>query len=513
MVRIPYPAESGSNELHNDADGLARFANRIRAVGQNLAPPPPAPPIAHGELTEPPGFAGELARFIYHAAPRPVPQVAVVAALGLLAGVLGRQWTVSSTGLNIYMVLVARSAIGKEAMHQGIGKLLSAVRAHYPPADDFVSFDDFASGPALTKELLGRVSFVNVVGEIGHKFSAMAADKEPAIRSLRRQITNLYAKSGPDAVAGGVAYSNRENNAQITVSVAYSLIGETTPARFYESLTSDMMQDGLLSRFTVVEYTGDRPDKNPNPLQHPGERVVRHLQNMMQQSHSLRMNNQFQPVQYGAGAEAFLDQFENECDQHIRAAGDDEAQRQMWNRAHLKTLRVAALLAAADNPFNPVMSLDHASWASELTRRDIHVFSKRLLSGEIGDGTDDGRERKLLQLCREYLVMRPEEVPEYAKPFEALRRRAIIARKYLQLKTQRLAAFEKHPRGHRMALDTAIQTAIDNGHFMPLDKTRLSESFGFGGKAYAMVQAEQFRTLVAQEGNWYDQVLAMRDTN
>lgn len=511
MVRIPYPAGSGSNDLHSDADGVARLANAVRAVAQTVPPPPPAPPIRDGELREPPGFAGELARFIYHAAPRPVPQVAVVAALGLLAGICGRQWTISSTGLNIYLVLVARSAIGKEAMHQGIGKLLSAVRAHYPPADDFVSFDDFASGPALTKELLGRVCFVNVVGEIGHKFSAMAADKEPAVRTLRRQITNLYTKSGPDSVAGGVAYSNRENNAQITVSVAYSLIGETTPARFYESLTSDMMQDGLLSRFTVVEYTGDRPDKNPNPLQQPRDQLVRHLQNMMQQSHSLRMNNQFQPVQYGPGAAAFLDDFERECDDRIREAGDDEAQRQMWNRAHLKTLRVAALLAVADNPFDPIMSIDHALWASELTRRDIQVFSKRLLSGEIGDGTDDGRERKLLQLCREYLVMRPEEVPAYAKPFEALRRRAIITRKYLQLRTQRLAAFEKHPRGHKVALDTALQTGIDNGHFMPMDKTRMNDSFGFGGKAYAMVQAEQFRTLEAQDGNFYDQVLQAMD--
>lgn len=514
MVTIPSRSESGSNDLHFDAsahltaDETAKLAAMVRSAAQKLPPPPPPPTAPAGSfISPPPGFAGEVAGFIYNAAPRPVPEVAVVAALGLLAGICGRQWTISGTGLNLYMVLVARSGIGKEAMHLGISKLLEATRLQCREADSFVCFDDFASGPALTKELLNRDCFVNVVGEIGHKFSAMAADKDPSIRTLRRQITNLYAKSGPGTVAGGIAYSNRENNVQLAASVAYSLIGETTPARFYESLTSDMMQDGLLSRFSVLEYLGDRPDKNTQPLTRPDERLAQRLAYMMQHALTLRTNNAFQPVNYGPDAEQLMEDFECECDHSIRAAGDDEAQRQMWNRAHLKTLRLAALLAVADNPFNPVLTFDHGAWAVELTRRDIQVFSKRLQSGEIGDGTDDGRERKLLDLCREYVVMRPEEVPGYGKPFEALRLRGLVPRKYLQIRTQRLASFEKHPRGHKVALDTALQTAVDNGHLAVRDKLKMIEDFGFHGKVYSVMQGEQFRTVVAQDGNWTDRVL------
>jgi hypothetical protein len=513
---IPNRSDSGTNDLHFDAsanpEGVAALAASVRAYAQTVSPAPPVPPAPPlpppapegSVITQPPGFAGEIAAFIYNAAHRPVPEVAVVATLGLLAGICGRQWCLPGTGLNLYLVLVARSAIGKEAMHLGVSKLVRACRRRFDKADQFVSFDDFASGQALIKGCIAQPSFVNVVGEIGHKFTAMALDREPAIKTLRSQMTKLYTKSGPDGIAGGIAYSNQENSVSAGFSIAYSVMGETTPGTFYESLTSDMMRDGFLSRFNVIEYTGDRPEKNPAPLEQPSAALVQQLASIMEQAHALMLKDMAQPVSWTAEAGAMMEAFDLECDHKIREAGDDEAQRQMWNRAHLKTLRIAGLLAVADNYLNPTITAAHFSWAMDLTRRDIAVFSKRLQSGDIGEGTDDGRERKLLQLCQQYLLMRPDEVPGYGKAFEEMRKRAVIPRKYLQLRTQRLAAFEKYPRGQKAALDIAIQTAIENGHLREAPKDRLQDDFGFGGKAYLMLQGEQFRTILP---DWWDRVL------
>jgi hypothetical protein len=486
-------------------DETAKLAASIRSYAQSLPPPPP-PPLSGTALALPPGVAGEIAQFIYASAQRPVSEVAIVAALGLLAGICGRQWCLPGTGLNIYVVLVARSAIGKEAMHLGVSKLVRACRP-FAKADQFVSFDDFASGQALIKGCITQPSFVNVVGEIGHKFQAMAEGKDPAMKTLRRTMTNLYSKSGPDGMAGGIAYSNQENSVSAAFSIAYSVMGETTPARFYESITNDVLADGFLSRFSVIEYDGDRPHRNPNPLERPSDALVQRLANLIQQAHLLMEKDVAQPVARTPEATALMDAFDLECDSRIREAGDDEAQRQMWNRAHLKTLRIAGLLAVADNYLNPTISAHHAAWAMDLTRRDIQVFSKRLQSGEIGEGSDDGRERKLLGLCREYLAMRPDEVPGYAKPFEELRKRGFVTRKYLQIRTQRLAAFEKHPRGHKIALDSALQTAVDNGHLMLRDKLKMVEDFNFHGRVYAVMQLEEFRTVAAPDKYWLDAVL------
>lgn len=492
--------QQGLNALDvlRDVRTAQKQAARVRAIVDGGRPvaanvPPVTPPGS--SLAFPPGFAGALAQFIYQAAPRPVAEVAVVGALGLLAGVCGREWCIPGSGLNIYVVLIARSAIGKEAMHQGISKLVAAARAQFPGAGEFVCFDDFASGPALVKYLINAPCSVNVAGEIGHKFSAMANDKETAMRSLRRTMTNLYSKSGRDNVAGGIVYSNAESSVASTEGVAYSLIGESTPGTFFESITRGMMEDGFMSRFNVVEYTGDRPDKNPGRVDVPDPAIVAHLVALMTQAHTLRHRNLFQDVAFSPAAAVVLSDFERECDAAIRAAGDDESRRQMWNRAHLKVLRIAALLAVGDNHLHPSVRDDHAAWAISLVRADVAVFGKRIGNGDVGDGSDDGREGRIIELCRDYIQMKPEEVPNYAKKWESARAAGVVPRSYLQMKTQRLSAFEKHPRGHKFALDTALQTAIDNGRLFVMSPATAASShkLSFQGKLYGVLDLTSHR--------------------
>ena len=249
-------AQATQLQQQTQAERRADFARQLeeRRIADG-----PAPSI-QGVLRAPPGFVGALAQFIYQQAPRPVAEVAIVGALGLMAGIAGRDWSISGTGLNLYAVLVARSGIGKEAMHTGIGKVITAAMVKCPEVGTAVDFSDYASGPALIKAICQNPAFVNVAGEIGHKFLEMAEDKGGSpMRSYRKVLTDLYAKSGPGAVAGGISYSNQDCNVASVVGAAYSLIGETTPSKFYNSLTPSMMEDGFLSRFLshrIVLATG-----------------------------------------------------------------------------------------------------------------------------------------------------------------------------------------------------------------------------------------------------------------
>lgn len=456
------------------------------APAEHVTAPRPAP-IREGALPMPPGFVGALADFIYQQAPRPVVEVAIVGALGLMAGIAGRAWHIPKSGLNLYIVLVARSAIGKEAMHSGIDALTAAAAPQFPYARNFADPSDFASGPALTKSCLANPSFVNVAGEIGHKFMAMKADKEGSMRTLRKQLTTLYSKSGPGSVAGGIIYSNAENNVASTEGVAFSMIGETTPGTFYESVTDDMMRDGFMSRFCVVEYDGDRPDKNEAPATAPSQAVVDHLVRIMSHAHDAIKRECFQLVAFNTEARTFLDRFGDECDGAIRAAGEDETQRQLWSRAELKALRIAALLAVGDNYLNPLVTAEQAEWAVNLVRHGIAAFDRRLQQGDVGDGSDGGREQRVLQLCREFVLLPSEKLPGFLKGGERMQQDGIVPRKYLQQRTLRIAAFEKHPRGSTAALNSAITTAITNGALMEVKKHALVEQYSFHGQAYRVL--------------------------
>jgi len=288
-----------------------------------------------------------------------------------------------------------------------------------------------------------------------------------------------------------MSYSNQENNVEAVQAVAFSLIGETTPGTFYESITDSMLADGFMSRFCVIEYSGDRPDKNLAPLQRPDEEILVKVVAIAQRAEQLITAGQFQQVSFSDSAWARLVHFDRECHNAIVAAGEDERVRAVWNRAHLNALRVASLLAVGDNYIFPNVADEHAAWAITLVRHGITAFLKRIRTGEVGEGTDGGRERKVLDLCREFLTLPAGKLPDWLKEGDHMQAAGIVPRKYLQQRTLRVAAFEKHPLKATAALNMTIKTAIANGNLMAVKKDKLVEQFGFHGDAYRVLSLHE----------------------
>ncbi len=447
----------------------------------------PMPQVEDSGLQWPPGFAGAIAGFIYQSAPRPVKEVAIVAALGLLAGICGKTFSIPQSGLNLYIILVARSAIGKEAMHSGISSLMEAVRSRCAMSMQFIDFSDFASGPALAKAVAMNPSFVNIAGEWGHKLKRLASDSrlDGPMQQLRTVMTNLYQKSGPSAIVGGITYSKKEENVASISGVAYSMIGETTPGTLYESLTESMMEDGFLSRFTMIEYTGERPAHNYGAITEPDGALAEAIAQLCSHSNDLLRANRRQAVGRDEAAAQLMLAFDKECDIEINKT-TDEAHRQMWNRAALKVMRISALLAVGDNYMHPVVQAHHVEWALDVVRRDIAVMGRRMADGDIGVN-DTSRERKLLMLAREYIR---EPVPSGYNVPDTMRQAGIIPRKYFQIRASRLTSFSNHRLGSSNALDATLRALCDGGYLMEVNRDKMMEKFSFHGKSYQVLDLD-----------------------
>lgn len=441
-------------------------------------------------LAWPPGFVGTVARFIYANSYLPIKEVSIVGALGIMSGLCGKAWHIPQSGLNLYIILVARSAIGKEAMHSGIAALVSKCSTKFPFFGNFVDFTEYVSGPALVKACLNNPSFCNVSGEWGRRLKRLAADdgKEGPLQTLRTQMTNLYQKSGPQSIAGGLGYSNAEGSVASVAGVAYSMIGESTPGTFYEALTESMMEDGFLSRFLVIGYDGDRPDRNPSMVLEPDDALAQALADIAAQAYEHINRQTSQPLGRTEEAAAVMAQFDAEAHQRITST-DDESRRQMWNRASLKALRVAALLAVGDNYLSPSITADHMRWAIGLIRQDITMMSKRLESGDVGSG-DRARERKLVHLIDDYIT-RPAIPKGYRVP-EQMHKDGLVPRSYLQQRTQQTAAFYNHKLGPNRALEEAISACISNGWLMEVKGTSVVEGYGHHGKTYRVLDLPDY---------------------
>jgi hypothetical protein len=438
---------------------------------------------AHGApqpdyLPWPPGFAGRLANFIYHNSYLAIPEVAISATLGLMAGVCGRAFeTPTGKDLSLYIILVARSGIGKDGIHDGIPKLIDL--AATPGAEYFIRSQDFASGPALHKALLMQPGFLNLQGEFGRKLKGMSNLSNAPMQELRTVMTNAYAKDFLE----GKAYSSSEKSLPGVRWPALSFLGETTPGTFSESQTPDMMEDGFMSRFFIITYDGPRPSPNearghyefePQELAQWKGIVARALP--YQGTINTPNRNR---VDWTNDAYDKLERFEFACTDSINAT-EDESERQVWNRAHIKAMKIACLLAVADNHVYPKIDLGHATWAITVVRRDIAAFQARKKNGDIG--TDDhAREQKLLALARRYIR---NGVPDSYKVPKEMQQKGVIPRVYFQRSISKSSAFANHRAGASVALDMTLRSLVDSGYFMEYPKTKLFEEFEYHGKCY-----------------------------
>lgn len=353
-------------------------------------------------------------------------------------------------------------------MHSGISALINAATAHEPRAAQFVDFNDYASGQALVKGVAANPCFVNVAGEWGHKFADLADRRtSSAMTTLRRAMTDLYMKSGAQSITGGITYSNKENNISSMLAVSYSMLGETTPGTLYEAITPSMMGDGFMSRFTIIQYNGDRPDENPAPQTVPTDGLALGIAQLARHACDLQSRLTCQPVATSVEGLQVLDAFKHECDQQIKSAADDESRRQMWNRAHLKALRIAALLAVADNCYAPLVTTAHAAWAVNLIQRDIATFTGKLDSGDVGDD-DAARKGKVIALLLRYVEDPPEK-------YVALRNACLAPDQYLQSRTQNVAVFKNHPLGANKALKQTIDALVEGGLLRRANPAQVAE--------------------------------------
>ena len=470
------------------ADRLVLLAQAVQPVSQwsstaavpivaPAAPQPPAPTFGW-----PPGVAGRLARCLYFGSYSPVPEVAVTATIGLLAGICGRAYrTYTDMDLALYIILVAQSGIGKDAIHSGIPALLRM--GEVPQAALFLRATDFVSGEALHKCLLESPGFLNLQGEFGRKLKRMSNPTDTPMQQLRTVMTNAYGKQFLE----GKTYSNADKNMIGVEWPALSFLGETTPGTFLQCLTPDMMEDGFMSRFLVVSYKGIKPHPNEVRGYDLAPDDLAALKGLL--FHAVRYQSPINAppacvVNPTSDAYEKLKWFELQCNESLNAT-DDEAERQVWNRAPLKAMKIACLLAVADNFAMPTINIGHVAWALSLVRADIDVFQSRQKSGDIG--TDDhARFIKMLSILRDYLTT-PVKGGYRVPP--KMQENSIVPHSYIQIRIgKNLACFNSYRQGQKMAIDHTIRSLMDGGYLIEVEKLKVAEVYNYHGRAYRILR-------------------------
>jgi hypothetical protein len=465
-----------------------------------VKPAKPAPVPTTDIYCKPPsspngfGLIGEIADYIYTSAPRPVYEFALCGAIGLMAGICGKAYNVSGTGLNQYILGLGNTGVGKEGMGAGVSRLINAMRFEVPQATDFIGPGEIASGQALHRYLNGNSqSIVSVVGEFGIKLQQITHPRASTAEvSLKRALLDFFNKSGAGSIVYKMAYADKDKNTDDLKSPAFSILGESTPCTFFEALDESMLADGLITRFTMIEYDGKRPPFNKN---HSKVKVSKSLKNHLKEvficATHLNTNDEVKNVEETPEAAEYLDWIDRTNDDKMNGA-TNEITRNLWNRTHIKTWKLAALVAVGDRPHDPVITREMVEWAYRIVVADAERMSDRFSSGEVGSNNEEIQQfSAFIKAVRDYMTLSYKEVAKY-RVRANIHTEGIIPVSYLQQRLGNLVVFKKDRMRSSEVVNKLVQSMEDNGDIVMVRKHELAEKFDFRGKAFVIENKAMF---------------------
>jgi hypothetical protein len=478
-----------------------------------MGSPPPAPQevevIEQPEVAKknpyyfPGGMLGAIAQFIYDAAPRPVHEIALAGAIGLMAGVAGKAYNFSGTGLNQYTLVLAPTGTGKEGAAKGIDKLMHCVSATLPSCMEFLGPSVISSPQALLKYLSGEASsFVSIIGECGLWLRSISEPNAPShLVGVRSALLDLYSKSGQGQKVRPIIYSDKAKNTDIIQAPAFSIMGESTPERFYTVLDEDLISEGLIPRFNIIEYTGQRPPENEgHSTVMPPAALIANFTTLCQQAHTLNQAQSVVHVQSDEVADKLLREFNVYCDNQCNSVATDTL-RQLWSRAYMKAVKLAALVAVGTNPYTPVIDAAAFDWAKDIIIADVLRMSSKFRLGLLGsEGLLRDNEQQIVvqRALTEYLRNNAAYAAKYGVPPE-MHAAGVFPYAYLQRRLASQAVFRKDRRGGTKAIQEAARTLALSGVIVALPEQQSRAQFGFTGVLYAIPNIEYLRNRSYQE--------------
>ncbi|MGX1786077.1 DUF3987 domain-containing protein [Bosea sp. NPDC055332] len=353
------------------------------------------------DLCYPPGFVGDMARFIVSASRFPSPPLALASSLALTAALAGRRYK-GPTGLrtNVYIVGLAESGMGKDLTLRAPRIVAGAGPNGARIAETFLDADP-ASPEGLAGRLRKHPSVLASIDEFGkwlaERTSRSAPTHKAGIISAMMRLTG--------AASGAWAGAEKSAGKDATVlAPCFSIHGVTTPSTFWAALGAGNISEGLLGRLVVIDGGSRLPVKVRRPADI--EDVPLALQQQVKDLAGTSGGTGFcaafatgvtppsmvMAVPYGEGAEEVFEAF----DDAIRAEGPrtDPDMRPVLMRVAENAGRLALIVAVGSNPGEPVITTEIQEWANAVASHSYRT----MLRGAADNIADGERQSQYLRV-------------------------------------------------------------------------------------------------------------------
>lgn len=446
---------------------------------------------------KPSGIVGMVIDYCMARSPVPLYETGVVSAFGLVGGIAGRQYNISKTGLNLYLMFVAPTGNGKETIAATIDSIVNGMVAGvgptlaFPAAETILGPADMASGQALLKMLSNRTDYpccVSLIGEFGFKLQQLTDPRANASeKNLMKVLLDLFGKSAAGQSIKPSVYADKANNTAMIHSPALTLIGESTGDTFYKALDEENVASGLLPRFIVTEYTGDTPNYN---WAHVNVTVPVQLVEVMNRFYEFTIGLVTKKTVYNINmserAEELSRIYQNYAFNKLKST-DREVIKQLWNRVHLKILRVAGLLAVSDSYEYPMVTEQHMMWAASFVMSDVYNLTGKFDRGEMGSNTDENEQIKRIRNVIRKFFSEPFGKGNYGAS-SLMHRSGALPYSFFAKRFASDPTFKNDRLGAKGATRNALKELCDMGELRMIPANQMVKDFDYNGPGYAVLQ-------------------------
>jgi hypothetical protein len=375
-----------------------------------------------------PGALQGVVDWYARSAPKPQPLFAVAAALAIGSVALGRNWrTANRNYSSLWLMCVGESGCGKEWLKTSVESVLTA--AGYGA---LVNLGGYTSQGAVFTALAAHPVHLSVYDEAGRYLQVMGGLRQVS-HEINAWTTLMEAWGRCDGAMAPPKYSQmalspkqREQLEEVrVVRPAVSVLAMTTPDSLYEALTPELVKDGFLGRWIVVETEiGLQPGWEIASAESPPEALLEwvrlartlplgagNLVGALEDDPRLAPEPRVVPI--APEAKTLVHEFEEAVlDRRVEVArwGFSEG----YGRATETVLKVALILAASEDLRAPVVEARHVAWA-----RDWVWYNAQRLEARARDRLVGGRIAREVVRLKEFLL----ECAERGATFREIRRR------------------------------------------------------------------------------------------
>jgi hypothetical protein len=317
-----------------------------------------------------PGFIQSVMNLTLESAAYPNESLAFCGALTLLSVLASRKITFQGLGPNLYVLALANSGGGKDQPR----KVSSRILGETGLAE--MLGNSFASGEGIEDAIYIQPAKLFQADEFDVIISAIASGKESRHQEVSRMLLQFFTESTSThycrAKAGELCVRTIDQPGLV-------LFATCIPSSFYESLSSKLLSNGLISRTLIVEVGKRGKGQRPKPIEVTADikEQVAYWRDLDSEGSSI--NPKPREMAIDEAASIVLDAFRNQCDEKYAEHENrgDNAGMAIWARGYELACKLAMIHSASSRPSDFSIDRDATKWA---TRFAFHQIESLLSS-------------------------------------------------------------------------------------------------------------------------------------